>query len=370
MMLCSFLATTVAFVSMSLDTFGRLQKIVVDPRERVQYICSHGKHFAYYNPKTQRVTYHQLEKEEHSEIANVFNRSCSGISDLDIYATSGLVYVAMASYRVAQNDHITEIVVIDPGTMTVARYPYSVVGIHRAFIRRCVFILYHGFLTLVSWSIDGTRSIHRLGSARGNAHDYPFKVYHVMVSDNTIGVLDNDFTLHVFYPDGGYRNMTVKNETTMPISACHFSVTKKQLILGFPDGTVRMHLLNYYFTKKFNSPIRSVYGDTDVLMVFLENGDLSIGGIGESLPEVVRWRGIFDAGSMHRFVYHAPHLIIDGDRDGFAVRTWRPVPSQKGLISRIQQATIARERAEALNKGFDFGEFINSSKSALNDDDD
>lgn len=354
-----------AMAYVSMDTLGKFEKIVVQPREKVQYISSSGRHFAYYNPTTKHVKYRFLGKDrEEEEITNVFQKTCPTLSDLDVHANEKKVYVAMAYYSIPQDRFSIDIAVIDRETFRVEQYSLPMAAErHETFIRRCAFIVYHGCLSLVSWSIDGMRSVHRIGSAKWSFHRYPFKVYHVMVSGSTVGVLDNDFIFHVFFPDGAYRNMTLENITS-PVSACHFSMGAKQLTIGFPDGTVRVHFLNSCFTKKFSVPVRHVYGDADMLMVFLENGDVSIGEIKESLPEVARWRNVFDSGSMDRYIFRAPYLVVDGDREGFAVRGWKSIPSQTGLLSRIQEATKARERTEkGVNGGVDFEQFLKGNET-------
>lgn len=357
---CAFLPSVRGFARTSnLPTVGKESggKIVVQPREKVQFISSSGKHITYYNPTTQRVKYRYLGK-ECGVIPDVFQKKCTGLSDLDVFAREGFVYVAMAYYSVARNDHSMEIAVISFDTMTVHTYPHPVSVRHDTFIRKCAFVVLHGFLSLVSWSIDGTRIVHRIGSDKWSVHKFPFQVYHVMVSENTVGLLDNDFYFHVFHPDGGYRNMTVDN-ITLPVSACHFSVPAKQLTIAFPDGTLRMHSLNCEMTKKFAHPIRSVYADSDMLMVFLDNGDVSIGEVRESLPEVMRWHNVFSTNDMHRFIYRKPYLITDGDTEGFVVRKWSSIPSERGLMARIRQATMAKEQAEdGTNHGVNFEQFL------------
>jgi len=344
-------------------------KIVVQPREKVQFISSSGKHITYYNPTTQRVKYRYLGK-ECGIIPDVFEKRCTGLSDLDVCARDNVVYVAMAYYSITTNDHMMEIAVISPDTLLVRKYPYPISVTHGTFIRKCAFIVLHGFLSLVSWSIDGTRIVHRMGSDKWSVHKFPFQVYHVMVSENTVGLLDNDFYFHVFHPDGGYRNMTVDSNITLPVSACHFSVPAKQLTMGFPDGTLLMHSLNCQMTKKFSRPIRSVYGDTDMLMVFLDNGDVSIGEIKDTLPEVALWRNVFSPNDMHRFIYRKPYLIADGDVEGFVVRKWSPTPSERGLMARIRQATMAKEQAESgtmNHQGVSFEQFLRNPGHSTND---
>ena len=358
-----------ARMSSSSPTVGKESggKIVVQPREKVQFISSSGKHITYYNPTTQRVKYRYLGK-ECGVIPDVFEKKCTGLSDLDVCARENVVYVAMAYYSIATNDHTMEIAVISPDTLLVRKYPHPMSVTHDTFIRKCAFIMLHGSLSIVSWSIDGTRIIHRMGSDKWSVHKFPFQVYHVMVSENTVGLLDNDFYFHVFHPDGGYRNMTVENNITLPVSACHFSVPAKQLTMGFPDGTLLMHSLNCQMTKKFSRPIRSVYADTDMLMVFLDNGDVSIGEIRESLPEVTLWRNVFSPNDMHRFIYRKPYLITDGDAEGFVVRKWSSIPSERGLMARIRQATMAKEQAEeGTNHGVNFEQFLRSTGRPTNE---
>ena len=361
------LPTVCAFARMSSPSpsanTGNGGKIVVQPRENVQFISSSGKHITYYNPTSQRVKYRYLGK-ECGVIPDVFEKKCTGLSDLDVFAREGVVYVAMAYYSIASNDHTMEIAVISPDTLLVCKYPHPISVTHNTFIRKCAFIMLHGSLSLVSWSIDGTRIVHRIGSDKWSVHKFPFQVYHVMVSENTVGLLDNDFYFHVYHPDGGYRNMTVDNNITLPVSACHFSVPAKQLTMGFPDGTLLMHSLNSQMTKKFSRPIRSVYADTDMLMVFLDNGDVSIGEVRESLPEIMVWRNVFSPNDMHRFIYRKPYLITDGDTEGFVVRKWSPTPSERGLMARIRQATMAKEQAEGgTNHGVSFEQFLRSTGS-------
>jgi len=337
-----------------------MEKIILQPREKVQFLSSSGDHFTYYDPSSQRVKYHCLGKEK-GIVPDVFQKSCTGLCDLDVFADGNSVYIAMACYSISDNDHTIEMVVLSSDTERISPYPFPPTVSHATFIRKCAFIIYHGHLSVISWSIDGTRIIHRLYSDKWNVQKYPFQVYHVMVSENTIGLLDNNFYFHVFHPDGGYRNMTLHNDhdVTMPVSACHFSVSAKQLMIGFPDGSLFMHFINCQLSRKFSEPIRNVYGDADMWMVFLDNGDVSFGEIKDSLPEVTRWRRVFHGGEMRRYVYRRPYLMMDGDVDGLVLRRWMPSPSETGLMARIHQATMAREQVESgLSDGMGFGQFL------------
>lgn len=336
-------------VMSSSPRLGGLEKVILSKNEKVQHVSCHGKHMTYYNPSTKKVNYRYLGKHGVGDsIQDVFQKNCPTVSDLDIGSHNHQVYIAMAHYSITDNDHSIDMAVIDPKTMRVHRYPYPISVAHPTFIRKCSFVHYHGHFSLVSWSIDGTRSVHRVGTPRWMIHSYPFKVYHVAVSENTVGILDNDFVFHVFHPDGIYRNMTVDNDDIhLPVSACHFSVPAKQLILGFPDGTVRVYRTQTYFSQQFHKAVRHVYGDMDSFLLFLDNGDVVMGDMKETLPEVIRWKHVFHPQEMRRYAYQPPYLVVDGDQEGLVLRGWTRLPSEKDLLERIRAATAARTAAAA-----------------------
>jgi hypothetical protein len=71
---------------------------------------------------------------------------------------------------------------------------------------------------------------------------------------------------------------------------------------------------------------------------------------------------------MHRFIYRKPYLITDGDAEGFVVRKWSLTPSERGLMARIRQATMAKEQAEdGANHGVNFEQFLRSTGSPGNE---
>ena len=150
-----------------------------------------------------------------------------------------------------------------------------------------------------------------------------------MMSENTIGVLDHENVFHVFHPDGGYRNMSVENVTTSPITAAHFSVPAKQLVVGHVDGTLVVHRTDSLFIHVFEKGLRDIYADENKYMLFMENGEMVMGDIQPSLPETTRWKHVFDGSTMHRYTYHDPYFVVDGDQDGFTVRGYKPFPLDK-----------------------------------------
>ena len=209
------------------------KKVVV--REEVQNIASSGSHFTYYNPATRKVRYLRWtgKAEEEAFVPDVFQKSCSTLTDLDIYGDEGEdnAYIAMAFYNAREETHSVDIVRVSGDGVSL---PVGSFSGHHAYIRKCSFLMFHGALSLVSWSIDGAQSVHRIGSSSWSLHLHPFKAYHVSVSEDTVGVLDNDFILHVFHPDGGRRNLTLPN-ITQPVVACHLSVPAKAFFAGFPE---------------------------------------------------------------------------------------------------------------------------------------
>jgi hypothetical protein len=192
---------------------------------------------------------------------------------------------------------------------------------------------------------------------RWTMHSFPFKVYHVSISEDTVGILDNDFVFHVFHPDGGYRNMTV-DDLSLPVSACHFSVPAKQLTLGFPDGTLRVYRAGVSFSHQFHRAIRGVYGNNDFFFLFLDNGEIVVGDMTESLPVLSRWHRVFDPEDMQRYAYQPPYLVVDGDREGLVLRGWKPIPSEAHLMARIRAATAARQRPVNTQDRSDLDDFL------------
>ena len=343
-------------VMCSTPRIGGLEKVVLQKQERVQHVAASGKHLAYYSPATKKVNYCLLGKRPDT-LYDVFQKNCFSLSDLDVCEENSRVYVAMAHYSLADNDHSIDIAVIDPVAMSVHKYPFPMPVAHRTYIRKCSFVRLHGFFSLVSWSIDGTRSVHRVDTPRWTMHSFPFKVYHVSISEDTVGILDNDFVFHVFHPDGGYRNMTV-DDLSLPVSACHFSVPAKQLTLGFPDGTLRVYRAGVSFSHQFHRAIRGVYGNNDFFFLFLDNGEVVVGDMTESLPVLSRWHRVFDPEDMQRYAYQPPYLVVDGDREGLVLRGWKPIPSEAHLMARIRAATAARQRPVNTQDRSDLDDFL------------
>jgi len=298
-----------------------LDKTVV-VREEVQNIASSGNHFTYYNPATQRVRYLrwlEQEKEEEAFLPDVFQRSCSTLSDLDIYGDEeeGCAYIAMAFYNAREETHSVDIARVSREGRLI---PLASFSGHHAYIRKCSFLMFHGALSLVSWSIDGVQSVHRLGTRSSVLYHHPFKAYHVSASEGTLGVLDNDFILHVFHPDGGRRNLTLPN-ITQPVVACHLSVSAKAFFAGFPDGTVSIYTPEGERHETFDAPIRAVCGDATRYAVFLDTGEMCV--YDTEHDRIVRVPGAFHPSSMRRVFFNDRFLVMDGDKEGFVIRRWK-----------------------------------------------
>ena len=307
---------------MAVHGFMVLDKTVV-VREEVQNIASSGNHFTYYNPATRRVRYARWE--EDTFLPDVFQKSCSTLSDLDIYGDEeeGCAYIAMAFYNAREETHSIDIARVSREGRSL---PLASFSGHRAYIRKCSFLVFHGVLSLVSWSIDGVQSVHRLGTGTSVLHQHPFKAYHVSASEGTLGVLDNDFILHVFHPDGGRRNLTLPH-ITQPVVACHLSVPAKAFFVGFPDGTLSVYTPEGDRHETFDAPIRAVCGDATRYAVFLDTGEMRVCDTEHN--KTVRVPGAFHPSSMRRAFLSDRFLVMDGDKEGFVIRRWKPSPPHR-----------------------------------------
>jgi len=248
--------------------------------EKVQHVCFRGDHLAYYHPPTQRVYYER--QDGHDGGIDVFQRPCPTLSDLDVYEDKGRILIAMTHHRGI------ELVQVDPISFQVHAYPFPATVHPSTYLCSCSFLRLPNGPSLVCWSIDGTKTVHLLWSPEWHPTQHPFHVHHTSISENTMGILDQDRVFHLFHPDGTYRNKTIEGKGT--VSACHFSLSARKLAIGFTDGTLRIdgaHRVPY--TRCFHTPIQDVYADHKRFLLFLENGHVLLGEMKPTLPILQRW---------------------------------------------------------------------------------
>ena len=305
---------------------------LLNPREKVQNICMHGSHIAYYNYMTKRVLYGRLRRNDTDvDLVDVFSRPCPHVSALDMTCQdTDKILVAMARYHPREKDHRVELAEIDPLTFVVRTYPFSCVEKFSTPVRSCSFVHLEQGLSLVCWTIDGIRSTHLLGSSEWVSEPFPFRVHHVTCSENTLGVLDHDNVFHLFHPDGTYRNKTIETPPRITITACYFSLTSRKLAVCFSDGTLRIYGAHRVpYTRRFrgSASIRCVYADTKRFLLFFEDGNGLVGEMDASLSIMENWYNVCDAGCMERITTKIPYVILDADREGLVLRRCLVKPS-------------------------------------------
>jgi len=304
----------------------------LNPREKIQNICLHGSHIAYYNYMSKRVLYGRLRRNDTDvDLVDVFSRPTPHVSCLDMICKDDhTALVAMARYHHRENKHRVELAEIDSRTFVVRAYPFPCVETFPMPVRSCTFVHLEQGLALVCWSIDGIRTTHLLGSSEWVSERFPFRVHHVTFSENTLGVLDQNNVFHLFHPDGTYRNKTI--ETVSPrttITACYFSLSSRKLAVCFSDGTLRIYGAHRVpYTRRFHGTIRCVYADTKRFLLFFEDGNGLVGDMDVSLSILENWYNVCDPGCMERVAVKIPYVVLDADREGLVLRRCLVKPSR------------------------------------------